>query len=340
MDALSGEIINNIVSYLPIASVMALGLVNKALYDQVTRPRKITVHELMSDCLSSTTALANQPLPIEKSQIPSEGFPSISSILRASWSDQCALFDSEDRREKALTAPRVKYTEIIVWLEVMDTKKLSLVTCSICGTRQDPKCFKGTSGPQRSYTRTCETCLTRHTHIAVPLETADKALIETRNPTRLKRLTCAMCEVRRHTRDFPGWSPSRHMQLQQQEKRICWDCLRSPRNATQQMIGSLHRMGINRLKGFLDGELDNCYFGGKRGRALKELQKAKVEAAATQSRTVWELRDGQYCQRFERLARKWLAVQAVIESKTRSERQLARENHEKKMEEWRRGGLL
>ena len=106
------------------------------------------------------------------------------------------------------------------------------------------------------------------------------------------------------------------------------------------MIGSLHRMGINSLRGFLDGELDNCSFGGKRGRALKELQQAKIEAAATQSRHVWELRDGQYCQRSERLARKWLAVQADIESKTRSERQLAREMHEKKMEEWRRGGLL
>jgi len=319
---------------------MALSYVNKELHIKVTRPRAITPRELVEDCLSNTTALATQPLPIPMSQIPSEKFPSISSILRSSWSEQWALFDSEDRREKELAAPRIKYTEIIIWLEVMDTKKLSLVTCSICGTRQDPKCFKGTSGPQRSYTRTCETCLTRHANISVAPETADKALIETRNPNRLKRLTCAMCEVRRHTRDFPGWSPSQHMQLQQQEKRICWDCLRSPRNATQQMIGSLHRMGINSLRGFLDGELDNCSFGGKRGRALKELQKAKVEAAATQSRHVWELRDGQYCQRSERLARKWLAVQADIESKTRSERQLAREMHEKKMEEWRRGGLL
>jgi len=278
------------------------------LRDRVTRPRDITLRELMDDCLSATTALANQPLPIEKSKIPEQS-PSISSILRLRCADQWALFDSEDRIEKQLAAPRVKYTEIIVWLEVMDTKKLPLVTCSICGNRQDPKCFQGTSGPQRSYTRTCQSCLKRYANVECPPEVADKALVETRNPNRLKRLTCVMCEVRQHTRDFPGFGPSQGMQLQKQEKRICWECLRTPRNATQLMIGNLYRMGINDIK-FLDGEFEHHYVRYKMGRS--ELREDEAETAAAQSKSVWEFRDGRYCQRYQRLARNWLDFRAQV----------------------------
>jgi len=337
LEALSGEIFNDIVSYLPIASIMALGMVSKTIYDQVTRPRNITPRELIENRLSRTTALANQPLPIPKSEIP-EQYPYISRILRLSWSDQWRLFESEDRREVELALPRVKYTEIVVWLEVMDLKKLPLVTCSICGLRQDPKCFRGTSGPQRSYTRTCQTCLLKYADVECVPEILDKALEETRKPNRLKRLMCVMCETRRHTRDFPGFSPSQVMQLQKQEKRICWECLRTPRNETQIMIGTLHRMGINALENLLDGKFEYAYIRYKKGDSGR--QEAEAETSGTRSRFAWELRDGRYCQRYVRLARNLLAFRAQTKCKTRSERKLHDERVEKLEEEYRRGGLL
>jgi len=122
------------------------------------------------------------------------------------------------------------------------------------------------------------------------------------------------------------------MQLQKQEKRICWECLRTPRNATQLMIGTLYRMDINNLR-FLDGVFEHCYERYKKGRS--ELQEGKAETAAVQSKSVWEFRDGRCCQRYQRLARNWLDFRAM-DCRTRSERKL----HDEKLEEYRRGGLL
>jgi len=123
------------------------------------------------------------------------------------------------------------------------------------------------------------------------------------------------------------------MQLQKQEKRICWECLRTPRNATQLMIGTLYRMDINKLR-FLDGEFEHYYERYKKGRS--GVQEDKAETAAMRSKSVWEFRDGRCCQKYQRLARNWLDFRAKSNCRTRSDHKL----YDEKLEEFRRGGLL